>query len=247
MIQSFSEHQLIALKDEKWMERQQIAGRSICFCFDSARSMIENRIGLSVGALKSDLSLIMRTFGCQPVFLNDKKTHSIFIRVNNHIVDDFYLFKEHDLIQICIAAQYEDAIAKATITHIKNKPKSQKHLDMLDTCKKSINNAISHIEIGKRVGCIGAGIHHVIKNTTFRLVPSFGYGIDIDNIFADPVILNKSQSNIGVRMSEGMTFTICSVISFYSGISDECVCCFEKTVFIKKDSVQVITNFDGAN
>ena len=88
MIQSFSEHQLIALKDEKWMERQQIAGRSICCCFDSARSMIENRIGLSVGALKSDLYLIMRTFGCQPVFLNDKKTHSIFIRVNNHIVDD---------------------------------------------------------------------------------------------------------------------------------------------------------------
>lgn len=247
MIQSFSEHQLIALKDEKWMERQQIAGRSICYCFDSASSMIEKRIGLSSWALKSELHLIMRTFGCYPVLLNDKKSHSIFVRVNNRAVDDSYLFKEHDLIQISIAAQYEDAIAKATITHIKNKPESQKHLDMLDSCKKSINNAISQIEIGKRIGCIGAGIHHVIKNTTFRLLTSFGYGIDVDNIFADPVILNKSQSNIGVRISEGMTFTVSSAISFSGKISEEHVCCFEKTVFIKKDSVQVITNFDRAN
>jgi len=110
-----------------------------------------------------------------------------------------------------------------------------------------LNNAISQIEVGKRIGCIGSGIHHIVKNTNFNLLSnSFGHGINENDIFADPIILSKSQPNTGMRISDGMTFTIFPSLSF-SNTTKELVCSFEKTVFVHKNHVEVITNFDEVN
>lgn len=245
---SFSEHQLIALQDDEWLERQRIAGRSVVFCLNSARSMLNNRIDLSVSDLKSEALLLMKTFGCTQVLdKNHKYKSSINLYVNNlfEIADNSYKFQDGDVIKIEIGANYLGAVARATITTTKN-GLSPIYFEMLNACKKSLDNAISQIKIGKRLGCIGAGINHIIKNTSFKFVSEYaGLGLDNDNLFADPVILNKSQSNSGVRIQEGMTFTIAPQISL--NLNSKLICCFEKTVFVNKDNIEIITPWNEVN
>lgn len=248
-IKSFSEHQLIALQGDEWLERQRIAGRSVVFCLDAARAMINNRSDLSVSALRSEMVMLMKTFDCTHIINKEKSQNSsIKIYVNNifNISDDLYKFQDGDLIKIEVGANYLGAVAKSTITIIKKEPKFKSYLDMINACQKSLNNAISQIQVGKRLGAIGSGINHVIKNTAFKLaVENAGIGLDNNNLFASPNIPSKSQSNFGIRIQEGMTFTVAPQIILNH--SSEVGCCFEKTIFVHKDNVEIITSLTGAN
>lgn len=249
VIKSFSEHHLIALQDDEWLERQRVAGRSVVFCLDAARSMIDNRPELSVSALRSELVILMKTFGCAQVLDKDKEFNSsIKIYVNNllNTADDYYKFQDGDLIVLELGCHYLGAVAKATITTFKNKFKNSIHLEMISACQKALSNALLQIKLGKRLGSIGSGINYIIKNTTFKLSSEYaGNGLDNNNLFAEPNILSKSQSNSGIRMQEGMTFTISPRILLNS--SSEIGCCFEKTIYLNKDSIEVITPWSEVN
>jgi methionyl aminopeptidase len=248
-VKSFSEHQLIALQDDEWLERQRIAGRSVIFCLDAARSMINNRFELSVSALRSEMVILMKTFGCTHIINKEKSQKSsikIYVNSITDLSDDSYKFKDGDIIKIEAGANHFGSVAKSTITIIKGNPKSKSHLEMIQVCKKSLNNAISQIHPGKRIGCVGAGINHVIKSTLFKLFSeNAGYGLDVNNISATPSIPNKSQSNSGIRIQEGMTFTVAPQITLSS--TSEIGCCFEKTVFIRNNNIEIITPFSEGN
>lgn len=247
-VKSFSEHQLIALQDDEWLERQRVAGRSVVFCLNSVRSMINNRIDLTASTLKSETLLLMKTFDCTQALDKERKyKSSITFYVNNLFepVNDSYKFQNGDIIKIEIGANYLGAVAKATITTVKN-GLTPSQFEMFSACKKSLNNAITQIKTDKRLGCLGAGINHVIKNTSFKFASECaGLGLDDNNLFADPVILSKSQSNSGIRIQEGMTFTIAPQISLNS--NSKISCCFEKTIFVHKDSVEIITPWSEEN
>lgn len=248
LVRSFSEHQLIALQDDEWLERQRVAGRSTVFCLNSARHMINSRSDLNVIGLRSHLILLMKTFGCTQVKNNPS---SIEIRVNEDLIhtrDDSYYFQEGDMVRVTMASMYKEAIAKSAATFIKGNPKSLKHLEMLKVCHAALNNAINQIQIGKRIGCIGHGINFIAKKSNFKLMSEFGgCGIDTVNPKTDPFISNKSQPNVGVRIYPGMTFTISPSLMLNYNKSKDLNCNFEKTVFIHQDGVEIITPWEWSN
>ena len=241
LTRSFSDHQLVVLQDDEWLERQRIAGRSVVFCLESAKSMIGNRKELSISALKGELILLMKGFDCSQALTKDRSHKS---SVNIYVDENLFFkekedhkFQEGDVIKIDIACSYKGAVAKSTITLIKGNSKHSNHCEMLRICQRALENAISQIEIGKKIGIIGSGINHIIKNSYFKIIQDrTGIGLDEDNIFAQPMVLNKSQSNLGIRIQPGMTFTVSPAIA-----SSNINCCFEKTVFVHKDKVEIIT------
>jgi methionine aminopeptidase len=247
LTRSFSDHQLVVLQDDEWLERQRIAGRSVVFCLESAKSMIENRKELTVSSLKGEAVLLMKGFDCTQVLTRDKShKSSVNIYVNGifNKEDDSYKFQDGDLIKLEIASSHKGAVAKSIITVIKGKSKSFAQTEMLKVCQKALENAIAQIEVGKRLGSIGAGIKYIVKNSSFRIVQEhFGNGLDEDNIFANPVVLNKSQFNTGIRIQPGMTFTVSPALS----IDGKLGCCFEKTIFVNENKVEIITPWSEVN
>jgi methionine aminopeptidase len=249
LVRSFSDHQLVVLQDDEWLERQRIAGRSVVFCLDAAKSMINSRSGLTVSALRSELIMLLKTFKCSQLFNKGNiYNSSIKLYVNNlfNLAEDSYKFKDDDLVKIEIGSCYLNAVAKSTITIIKNSSQSSSYLEMFNVCQKALNNALLQIKPGKRLGCIGSGINHIIKNSLFKLASeNAGSGLCDNEIFAEPIIASKSQSNSGIRIQEGMTFTVAPQVFFnsISGIG----CCFEKTIFVRKDSIEIITPWSEVN
>lgn len=242
VIKSFSEHRLVALQDDEWLERQRVAGRSVVFCLDAARSMIDNRFDLTVSDLRSELVMLMKTFKCFQVLDKKNKSHSsINIYVNNlfNLAESSYRFKDNDLIKIEIGCSHMEAVAKASITIFKGKIPLD-YLEMFKVCQKSLNNSLSQIKANKRIGCIGYGINYIVKNSSFKSASeNAGYGLCNNNLVTEPEIYSKSQSNSGIRIQEGMTFTVAPQL--YLNSASSIGCCFEKTVFVHKDSVEIIT------
>jgi len=244
LIRSFSDHQLVVLQDDEWLERQRIAGRSVVFCLNSARAIIDSRLELNVSTLKAEIILLMRGFNCTQVLVKDH-SHRSSVNIYNssfNKMDDSYKFQDGDLIILEIACAHSGAVAKSTISLIKGQPKSSDCIKMLQACKKALDNSINQIENGKKIGCIGSGINHIIKSTSFKIVPNhYSVGLDFENTFSDPIILNKSQSNYGITIQKGMTFAISPAISLNDGSLN---CCFEKTIFVHENKVEIITPWE---
>jgi methionyl aminopeptidase len=252
----FSEHQLIELHDSAWLDRQRIAGDCVAKALSLAAHLALNN-NMSEISLSKEVESFIKSKDCIPTFLGYKGFPSaVCISVNKKLVHGIptdYIFQEGDVISFDLGATYQGAIADAAITVIKGQAKHSDHVRLVETCKKSLENAISQIAVGKRLGCIGAGINHVVKNSGFGLITEYGgHGLSYNTPHAQPFVHNKSQSNVGVRLQPGMALAIEPMLTLkdtktriledgWTVVTNDIGVHFERSIFIHDNSVEIIT------
>lgn len=85
---------------------------------------------------------------------------------------------------------------------------SEEAQKLMDVTKKSLYLAIEQAVIGKRLGDIGHAIQSYVEANGFSVVRDFsGHGIG-KNMHEDPMVLHYGKPGRGVRIMEGMVFTI---------------------------------------
>lgn len=265
---SFSEHSIIKLHDEEWYHQQKVAGKVVAECLQSSKDLVLSAKSVNLLDIEELCYNIILKHDCTPTFYQYKGAGpspfpgKICLSVNRELVHGIprdYVLQDGDVVKVDLGATYKSAIADAAITVIRGKAKDPKHIELVEVTKKSLDNAISFIQLGKQVGCIGNAIHHVIKKTRFGLITNYGgHGIGgVDDTgkvrpHASPFIHNKAQSNQGVRIQAGMSFAIeplvclgeakTSVLTDGWTVACPDICAhFEHTIFMTDSGPEIMT------
>lgn len=259
---SFSEMSFIKLKDEHWLARQKIAGKCVAACLSASKKLIESETkNLSLKDIEAACSSIISSMDCTSTFLGYKGFSGVICTsVNKQLVHGIptdYLLQQGDVVKVDLGATYKGAIADAAITVIYGKPKSQQHVDLINTCNESLNNAIKSIQVGKRLGSIGNAINYIVKKTRYSLVTHYGgHGIDENKPHAEPFVANKSIADSGIRIQPGMTLAIEPMLLIggdtktWVGSDGWTVNAldvsshFEHSIYIAEDKVHILTQMD---
>lgn len=207
----FSDNSLIILKDSLWLERQKVAGKAVAECLKTFYNL--NKINISLKEINEICFEILNKHKCTPTFYNYKGFPGyVCLSVNEHLVHGIpsdYVIQAGDVVSLDLGATFEGAIADAAITRIFGEPKSQRHQDLVSTCFKSLNNAISTIKVEKNLGCIGEAIWNTVKQSGFSLITDYGgHGINYNTPHAKPFVASKANGYDGVRIQPGLSIAI---------------------------------------
>lgn len=253
-----TEEAFIVLHGHEWLEHQRIAGKAASTALKAAKKLIEDKTSnLSLKDIEQECLRIIQESNCTPTFLNYKGfPGAVCASVNKQLVHGIpstYKLKEGDVVKIDLGATYQGAIADCATTAIYGEPIKKEHLEVISTCRKALDNAISSISVGKRLGSIGAAIHHTVKSTRFKLITNYGgHGISKNKPHSSPFVSNRASSFEGVRFQPGMTLAIEPMVVVgdnrtrvmsdgWTVVTDDVGAHFEKTIFIHQDKVEIIT------
>ena len=258
---SFAGNSLVTLKDQDWFEKQQVAGRAVASCLATSKKLIKSGADISLKDLEAECEKIISDFNCTPTFKNYKGfPGSICASVNKQLVHGIpsdYRLKNGDVVKIDLGATYNGAIADAAITAVHGGVNS-KYKKLIETCKKSLYEAIKSIQIGKRIGIIGYTINKYTEAQGFSLITKYGgHGISWEMPHASPFIANKSKRDEGIRIQPGLTIAIEPMLVM--GYSDktkvdkdgwtvytkDVSAHFEHTVFVADDKIHIMTDYEN--
>ncbi|HVI39875.1 MAG TPA: type I methionyl aminopeptidase [Anaerovoracaceae bacterium] len=259
---SFSETQIIKLKDKNWFDRQKIAGQCVATCLKTSKEIIEShKPAISLKYIEAVCLEIIKSMNCSPTFLGYKGfPGAICASVNTQLVHGIptdYVLQDGDVVKIDLGATYQGAIGDAAITAIYGAPKHPEHPKLIQACKLALDNAIKMVAVGKRLGVIGSAIHYINRSTRYGLITNYGgHGIDEDTPHAQPFVANKAQSLSGVRLQPGMTLAIEPMMVIgeaktrtesdgWTVVTPGIGAHFEHTIFIAEDKVHVMTDYEN--
>lgn len=258
---SFQNHNLIKLKDSNWLSRQQVAGKCVAGVLQTLNEMVVNKApNLSLKQMEDEALRQILAAQCTPTFQGYKGfPGAICLSVNKQLVHGIpsdYLLQEGDVVKFDLGATYQGAIADAAVTAIYGKPKSPQHVELLEVCKESLNQAIKSIQIGKNLGCIGNTIHkYVTSRSRFSLITDYGgHGIDENIPHAPPFVANKAKANEGPRIQEGLAIAIEPMLVIGDNItriaSDGWTVItagigahFEHSIYVGLDKIHIVTEW----
>lgn len=232
----------IRLKDSQWLARQKIAGRTVASVLKYFSDVI--KIGQPVSLKTLEMAAahqIELTPGCKPSFLGYRGFPGVVcLSVNEELVHGIpsdRILQDGDVVTMDVGVTYEGAVADGAATCIFGAP-NPKHVEMLETCQAALQEAIQAIQIGKRLGVIGAAIYNRIKHTEFGLITRYGgHGLDYEMPHADPFVANDSRPCDGVRIAPGLSIAIEPMLVLNKDVSTK----------ILDDKWTVVTNKIGCH
>lgn len=245
MSSNFRQNGFCKLHDEKWAEKQRVAGKCVAAVLNNCRDLVEQNIpGTSLRAFEEITETIIAEFDCQATFWKYKGfPNKLCVSINNTVVHGTvsdYTLKDSDVVKFDFGATFEGSIADAAITCVVgNHPELQK---LSDTCEKALALAIKSVRVGKQIGVIGSTIHKFVKDSGYGSIVSYGgHGIGSANDegpHAYPFISNKSEENEGIRIQPGFSFAIEPQLLLGRDT---------KTIVSKEDGWSVIANSPGVH
>ncbi|ERT59002.1 methionyl aminopeptidase [Peptoniphilus koenoeneniae] len=136
--------------------------------------------------------------------------YSICASVNDEICHGFpseYVLKEGDIITIDMVVNYKGWLADSAWTY-KVGEISKEAQELMDVTKKCLYLGIKEAKIGNRLGDIGNAIQTYAESKGYSVVRDFvGHGIGKE-MHEDPQVLHFGKPGRGLRIQEGMVFTI---------------------------------------
>lgn len=257
---SFDQTLLVTLKDDKWFDRQKIAGQCVGSILSALNRLIkEVTPNLTLRDLEQTAIKMFKEAGCTATFLGYKGfPGAVCLSVNRQLVHGIpsdYKIQDGDVVKFDLGATYEGAIADAAATAIYGNPKSVQHVELVETCRAALNNGIKAVTLGKRLGVIGYAIQHTVKRTRFGLITNYGgHGLDENKPHASPFVPNKSQPTEGIRIPVGLTVAIEPMVVVgdtrtvvakdgWTVLTEGVGAHFEHTIFVGPDKVHVMTEW----
>lgn len=182
--------------------------------------------------------------------------YSICASVNDEICHGFpseRKLEDGDLLTIDMVVNVDGYLADSAWSYAVGElsPEAQKLMDVTREC---LYKAIDIVKPGTRLGDIGHIIQTHAEANGFSVVRDFvGHGIGT-NMHEDPQVLHYGRPNRGVRLEEGMVFTIEPMINagdwpiamdkngWTARTRDGSLSCqYEHTLAVTKDGVIVLT------
>jgi methionyl aminopeptidase len=250
--------------EEDW-DNYRFSGRITAACLTMLESLVASKTSLSLLELDGLAETFFRDNGVDPVF---KGYHgfpaSVCMSVNEQLVHGIPTdrkLQEGDIITFDTGCNYKGTITDSALTCIFGKPKSNEDVDLVQSTKDCLNEAIKSVRVGLNVGSIGNTIYHTARKKGYRVIERYtGHGISRDAVHSDPPVLNKAEIEDGIRIQHGMVLAIepllipaenttvtvvdednWTVIS--SGISSH----EEHSILIKNNGIEVLTKRQNEN
>lgn len=254
----FNEHHLIHLKNQDWLDKQRIAGKAVGACLSWFASNVD--AGINLLEIEGKCDQILKEYDCTPTFHNYKGfPGKVCLSVNKvmvHGIPHDYVIKDGDLVSLDLGATYQGAIADAATTVMIGNQGDPMMMDMLNTCKNALRNAIANIHIGAPLGRIGNAIFRTVRDTKYGLIQNYGgHGIHWNTPHADPFVSNKADPKEGVLITPGMTLAIEPMLTQTSNTHTSVLtdgwsvvtvglsCHEEHTIFVGENEIEVITKW----
>jgi len=200
---------LIPLKNASDVNKMKEGGKIL----HEALKSLENEavVGMSLLELDRLASDFILKNNAKPSFLGyENFPNSICTSVNSvvvHGIPDEYILKDGDIISIDAGVFYKGFHTDSAITFGIGKI-DKKALDLIDTTKKSLNEAIKLVRPGIRLGDISFCIQDYVEKKGFGIVRELvGHGIG-HNVHELPQIPNYGKKGSGIELEEGMVLAI---------------------------------------
>ena len=215
---TFANNEFVILQDQKWLDKQRIAGKVVAKTLLLLEDHVKNKTKLSLIELNNLAEKFILDNGCEITFKGYQGFPAgVCISVNKQLVHGIptnYILQEGDIVSFDLGATFEGAIADSAITCIFGKPKSERHVELLKATEMALMKGIESIKVGNKLGCIGNAIHKHIKNSGFGTIDKLGgHGISTSKDgkgipHASPFVSNKSNSNDGIVIQQGLVIAI---------------------------------------
>ncbi|MFR9296982.1 MAG: type I methionyl aminopeptidase [Aedoeadaptatus pacaensis] len=246
---------MIIIKTEKEIEKMQTAADLLIQVHRALRN--EVKPGVSTLELDRFVEKFITDRGGYPEQKGYQGfPYSICASVNDEICHGFpseRKLEDGDLLTIDMVVNVDGYLADSAWSYAVGElsPEAQKLMDVTREC---LYKAIDIVKPGTRLGDIGHVIQTHAEANGFSVVRDFvGHGIGT-NMHEDPQVLHYGRPNRGVRLEEGMVFTIEPMINagdwpiamdkngWTARTRDGSLSCqYEHTLAVTKDGVIVLT------
>ena len=136
--------------------------------------------------------------------------YAICASINDEICHGFPReepLKEGDILNVDMVVNLDGWLADSAWTYGVGEI-SEENQRLMDKTKESLYRAIDQVKVGNRLGDIGHTIQEFIEDAGYSVVREFvGHGIG-KTIHEEPQVLHYGIPGKGIRLEEGMTFTI---------------------------------------
>ncbi len=200
----------VTVKSNREIELMREAGRILAIVHEELGKAVAP--GISTKRLDSIAYEIIKSYGCEPSFLNyNGFPASICTSVNAQVVHGIPskkdILKEGDIISLDAGVIYKGYHSDAARTHAVGEI-SREAQQLIDVTKQCFYEGIKFAKEGCHL--------HEISNAIADYAESFGYGVVQDlvghgigsHLHEDPQVPNHRQHNRGIRLTAGMTLAI---------------------------------------
>ncbi|MEH7380659.1 type I methionyl aminopeptidase [Bacillus sp. JJ1533] len=200
---------MIHLKTKREIELMREAGQILAACHKEIRKLIQPGItSLEIDSFAEDF---IKKNGATPEQKGYKGyKYATCASINDEICHGFPRktpLKNGDIVTIDMVVNLGGALADSAWSYGVGEisPKAQK---LLDVTKTAMYKGIEQAVIGNRLGDIGHAIQSYTEGEGFSVVRDFiGHGIG-PTMHEEPQVLHYGLPNKGLRLKEGMVFTI---------------------------------------
>jgi len=246
---------LIILKSTREIELMRKAGQLLANCHKEIASMIKP--GVTTLEIDTFVDAYLAKHGAKPEQKGYKGyQYATCASINDEICHGFprkQPLKTGDIVTIDMVVNLNGALADSAWTYPVGEV-SKEASRLLEVTEEALNKAIEQSVIGNRVGDIGHAIQSYVEAEGLSVVRDFtGHGIG-ETIHEAPTILHYGEPNKGIRIKEGMVFTIEPMVNIGSWkskmddnrwtartIDGSLSAQYEHTIAITKDGPMILT------
>lgn len=246
----------VTIKTAREVELMREAGRILAQVHDELGKIV--RPGISTYEIDKEGEKLIRSFGCEPSFLNyNGYPASICVSVNEEVVHGIpshkRILKDGDIVSLDAGVIYKGYHSDAARTHAVGNisPKAAK---LIEVTKQSFFEGIKFAKPGNHLHQISEAIDAYVSGFGYGIVRSLvGHGIG-RNLHEDPQIPNFAQKSKGIRLVPGMTlavepmvnmgtYNVCwldddwTVVSADGSLSAH----YENTILITEDGCEILS------
>lgn len=206
---------MVELRSKAEIEAMRRAGDLVARAFASLRPRV--RAGVRLSELDRIAEEFIRSEDADPIYKGYRPSPSvppfpgaICAAVNEQVVHGFPLprkLAEGDVVGIDIGAVVDGWIGDACYTYPVGDvpPRANKLLEVTREC---LDAAVAEVKPGKRLGDVGAAIQELAESHGYGVVRELGgHGVG-RKLHEEPHVNHFGRRGHGMRLREGMTFTI---------------------------------------
>ena len=246
----------VTIKSAREIELMKEAGRILEIVHDElGKALHPGMTTLDIDRLGEE---IIRSYGCEPSFLNyNGYPASICVSVNDEVVHGIpskrAILKEGDIISIDMGAILDGWHSDAARTFGVGKI-SDEAQNLIDVTRQSFFEGIKYVKHGAKLGDVSSAIQQYVESHGYSVVRDLvGHGIG-RNLHEDPSVPNFGKAGHGVKLAAGMTIAIEPMVNagdYHVAVLDDdwtvvtddgsLSAHYENTVLITKDGCEILT------
>lgn len=200
---------MVIIKTEDEIKKMMVAGKLL----SEVHHELRNRVKPGVKTIELDrfVEKYLKDRGAYPEQKGyEGYPYSICASVNDEICHGFpgdYVLKNGDIVTIDMVVNVDGWLADSAWTYAVGEI-SDEAKRLMDVTKESMYKGIEQAKIGNRLGDVAHAVQEYAESNGYSVVREFvGHGIGRD-MHEDPQVLHYGKAGRGLRIQEGMVFTI---------------------------------------